>query len=154
MTLIFLTGSTQIIFTHIHVSVKFFKQVKTVHIHVLTVAAFRGMHVSPTKHRYVWLPRKWQAHRQTDRHRDRRQTKWSLCAPMLRRRHKNCVTFKIFKKTNDYWNCRKLTWGIIINIEFIWCLTKPALTVLICSCLISSPLPPIPTPRGSVPVQV
>ena len=70
------------------------------------VAATRGMHVSPAKHSYAWLRRKcdrqtdrqtdWQTDghtdRQTDRRThgqtDRRRTKWSLCAAMLRRRHK------------------------------------------------------------------
>ena len=45
-----------------------------------TVAAFRGMHVSPAKHSYAWLRRK------RDYRTDRR-TKWSLCTAMLRRRH-------------------------------------------------------------------
>ena len=59
------------------------------------VTAFRGMHVSPAKHSYAWLPRKRdygtdaRTHRQTDGRIDRRRTKWSLCAAMLRRRHKN-----------------------------------------------------------------
>ena len=55
------------------------------------VATFRGMHVSPAKHCYAWLPRKCdnQTDRHTDRQTDRRRTKWSLCAAMLRRRHKN-----------------------------------------------------------------
>ena len=59
------------------------------------VAAYRGMHVSPAKHSYVWLPRKRDyrtdrhTHGQTDGQTDRRRTKWSLCAAMLRRRHKN-----------------------------------------------------------------
>ena len=43
---------------------------------------FRGMHVFPAKHSYVWLPRK------CDFRTDRRRTKWSLCAAMLRSRHK------------------------------------------------------------------
>ena len=30
------------------------------------VAAFRGMHVSPAKHSYTWLPRKWLLDRQTE----------------------------------------------------------------------------------------
>ena len=47
------------------------------------VAAFRGMHVSPAKHSYAWLPRK--CYYRTDR----RRTKWSLCAAMLHRRHNN-----------------------------------------------------------------
>ena len=55
------------------------------------VAAFWGMHVSPAKHSYAWLPRKCdyrtdrQTDRQTERRTDRRQTKWFLCAAMLRR---------------------------------------------------------------------
>ena len=55
------------------------------------------MHVSPVKHGYAWLPRncdyRTDTHshtdRQTDGQTDRRQTKWSLCAVMLRRRHNN-----------------------------------------------------------------
>ena len=49
------------------------------------VAAFRGMHVSPAKHSYTWLPRKCDY--RTDTQTDRRRTKWSLCAVMLRRQH-------------------------------------------------------------------
>ena len=48
------------------------------------VAAFRGMHVSPVKHSYAWLPRKCDY--RTDTQTDRRWTKWSLCATMLCRR--------------------------------------------------------------------
>ena len=47
------------------------------------VAAVQGMHVSPAKHSYAWLPIKcdyW-----TDRLTDRRRTKWSPCAAMLRK---------------------------------------------------------------------
>ena len=83
------------------------------------MGAFWGMHVSPAKHSYAWLPRKCDYQtdrhthrqtpdkvipmcryasqatqsvttRQTDTRTDRRRTKWSLCAAMLRRRHKNC----------------------------------------------------------------
>ena len=41
------------------------------------------------KHSYAWLPRKcdYPTDRHTDRQTDRHQTKWSLCAAMLRRRH-------------------------------------------------------------------
>ena len=68
------------------------------------VAAFRGMHVLPAKHSYAWLPRKcdYLTDRRTDRKTeagqsdpyvplcyagdpDRRRTKWSLCAAILRR---------------------------------------------------------------------
>ena len=58
---------------------------------VKIVAAFQGMHVSPAKHSYVWLPRKcdYRTDRQTDGQTDRHRTKWSLCAAMLRRWHKN-----------------------------------------------------------------
>ena len=41
------------------------------------------MNVSPAKHSYAPLPRK------CDYRTDRRRTKWSLCAAMLHRRHKN-----------------------------------------------------------------
>ena len=53
-------------------------------------AAFRGMHVSPAKHSYAWLPKKcdYRTDRQMDGQTDRRWTKWSLCAVMLRKRHK------------------------------------------------------------------
>ena len=49
------------------------------------------MHMSPAKHSYAWLPRKYdyRTDRHTDGRTDRRRTKWSLCAAMLRRRHKN-----------------------------------------------------------------
>ena len=46
------------------------------------------------KNSYSWLPRKCDY--RTDGRTDRRRTKWSLCAAMLCRRHKNCVA--IFKK--------------------------------------------------------
>ena len=48
------------------------------------------MHVSPEKHSYVWLPRKCDYRR--DGRTDRRRTKWSLCATLLHRRHKNNVS--------------------------------------------------------------
>ena len=53
------------------------------------VAAFRGMHVSPAKHSYAWLWRKcdYRTDKHTHAHTDRRRTKWSLCAAMLRRQH-------------------------------------------------------------------
>ena len=61
------------------------------------VAAFRGMHVSPAKHSYAWLPRKCDYRdRRSDRRTDRRRTKWSLCAAMLCMRHKN--------ETNSYFS--------------------------------------------------
>ena len=52
------------------------------------VAAFRGMHVSPAKNSF----RKCDV---TDGQTDGRQTKWSLCVPMLCRRHKKsqCTNF-------------------------------------------------------------
>ena len=64
------------------------------------VAAFRGMHVSPAKHNYAWLPRKCDYRTDTRTHiwTDRRRTKWSLCATMLRRRHNKTLT----GKTQDY----------------------------------------------------
>ena len=62
------------------------------------MAAFRGMHVSPAKHSYAWLPRKcdYRTDRQTDGRTDRRRTKWSLCAAMLRRRRNKLVTEFIY----------------------------------------------------------
>ena len=53
------------------------------------VAAFRWMHVSPTKHSYAWPPRKCdykdrQTDRQTHWQTGRRRTKWSIYAVMLR----------------------------------------------------------------------
>ena len=62
------------------------------------------MHVSPAKHSYmyVWLPRK------CDYPTDRRQTKWSLCATMLCRRHKNFKEsawskFPVIGKLSYFW---------------------------------------------------
>ena len=55
------------------------------------VAALRGMHVSPAKHSST-KNQDYQESvttRQTDRRTDRRWTKWSLCAAILRRWHKN-----------------------------------------------------------------
>ena len=49
---------------------------------VIHVATFQGMHVSPAKHSFAWL------HRKCDYQTDRRRTKLSLCAAMLRRRYK------------------------------------------------------------------
>ena len=55
------------------------------------VAAFSpGMHVSPAKLSYAWLPRKCDY--QTDRHTDGQRTKWSLYAAMLRSRHNKWTT--------------------------------------------------------------
>ena len=42
----------------------------------------------------------WLADRQTHAHKDRRRTKWSLCAAMLRRRHNNAWNGKIFAGDN------------------------------------------------------
>ena len=44
------------------------------------VAAFRGMHVSPAKHSYAWLPRKcdYRTDRQTDRQTDGRTDRQTL----------------------------------------------------------------------------
>ena len=59
------------------------------------VAAFQGMHVSPMKHSYAWLQIMcdYRSDRQRDTHThthtDRCSTKWSLCATILRRWHKN-----------------------------------------------------------------
>ena len=83
------------------------------------VAAFRGMHVSPVKHSYLWLPKKCD-HRtdtQTDEWTDRRRTKWSLCAAMLRRRHKNWVnnTGYLFL---DFLNIKVLN-------SWLWCSSSP-----------------------------
>ena len=38
----------------------------TMFVYSNIVAAFRGMHVSPVKHSYAWLPRKYQTDGQTD----------------------------------------------------------------------------------------
>ena len=65
------------------------------------VAAFRGMHVSPAKHSYAWLPRKcdYRTDTRTERQKDRRQRKWSLCAAMLCRRQKKWhVQYRIQKE--------------------------------------------------------
>ena len=76
------------------------------------VAAFQGMHVSPAKHSYAWLPRKCdyrtdsRTDRQTDGQTDRGWTKWSLCAAMLRRRHKNpAIVFR--SRQNPLWHQRR-----------------------------------------------
>ena len=58
------------------------------------VATFRGMHVSPAKQQCVTTVSSVTT-RQTRLQTDRRRTKWSLCAAMLRRRHKT-----IFKEPN------------------------------------------------------
>ena len=51
------------------------------------VAAFPGMHVSPAKHSYAWLPRKCDY--RTDRQTDTRQSDPYTSAAMLRMRHNN-----------------------------------------------------------------
>ena len=61
------------------------------------VAAFRGMHVSPAKDSYAWLPLESVTTGQTHRRTDRRLTKWPLCAAMLRRRHNNISYSKSLK---------------------------------------------------------
>ena len=55
---------------------------------VTKAAAFLGMHVSPAKQLCVTTKKVWLSERRTDGETDRRRTKWSLCAAMLRRRHK------------------------------------------------------------------
>ena len=78
-------------------------------ININIVVAFPGMHVSPAKHSYAWLPRMCdyrtdrQTYIQTDRHTDRRRTKWSLCAAMLRNRH---------NKVKPHWDLH--------HILFLW----------------------------------
>ena len=54
---------------------------------VNTVVAFRGMHVSPAKHSYAWLPIKcdYRTDTQTD---TQTPDKLSLCSTMLRMRHR------------------------------------------------------------------
>ena len=54
------------------------------------VTAFRGMHVSPAKHSFAWLPRK------CDGRTDRRWTKFFLCAAMLCRQQnkKGSITIR------------------------------------------------------------
>ena len=67
------------------------------------VAAYQGMHVSPAKHSYSWLPRKcdYWTDRQTHRQTDIRQTKWFLCATMLPKRHKNWTWWTNFTNTPE-----------------------------------------------------
>ena len=77
----------------------------------------RNAWLSPWKHknvwpRKVWLPRKcdyW-----TDRQADRRRTKWSLCAAILHRRHKNWCFGNRYKTPRiraSYLNCKiKMPW--------------------------------------------
>ena len=55
--------------------------------------------MSPAKHSYAWLPRK------CDYRTDRRRTKWSLSAAMLRRRH-NKNRIRIF---HTWQKCTKLS---------------------------------------------
>ena len=74
------------------------------------MAAFRGMHVSPAKHSFAWLPRK--CGYRTDGRTDR-QTKWSLWAAMLRRRHKNDISVEedtcMMYLMNTYFEIREIT---------------------------------------------
>ena len=59
------------------------------------MATFWGMHVSPAKHSYAWLPR--ECYYRTDALTDRCWTKWSLCAAMLRRWHnKSGAKFSLY----------------------------------------------------------
>ena len=62
--------------------------------------------------------------RRTDRQTDRRRTKWSLCAAMLRRRHKNHIKFcwKPISLLSSYKMLRK--WLISKNVE-----SRPLTTV-------------------------
>ena len=48
-------------------------------------------HTTPDKSVIPMWGEVWLSDRQTHAHTDRRRTKWSLCAAMLRRRHKNYV---------------------------------------------------------------
>ena len=52
------------------------------------IVAFQVMHVSPTNYSDGWQPRKCDYRTYTDKRTDRRWTKWSLCAVLLRRRQK------------------------------------------------------------------
>ena len=71
------------------------------------VAAFQGMDMSPAKHSFVWPPRKcdYRTDTQTDGQTDIRRTKWSLCAAMLRRQHKNDTFCDITLFANIYLPC-------------------------------------------------
>ena len=75
------------------------------------VAAFREMHVSPTKHSYAWLPRK------CDYRTDRQRTKWSLCAAMLRRRHKNVLKNIMFNDETSAFACFITLKNFLFNIH-------------------------------------
>ena len=86
------------------------------------VAAFWGMHVSPAKHSYAWLPRKCDyrthTHRQTDGRTDRRWTKWYLCAAMLGRWHK--------KRYGIWLKCLRCMfdmsyWDVKYNVIYVIC---------------------------------
>ena len=78
------------------------------------VAAFRGMHVSPAKHSYAWLPRKidYGTDTLTDGWTDIRRTKWSLCAAMLRRRHQKDTHSLIIYHVSPFmeWNTVESTY--------------------------------------------
>ena len=64
------------------------------------------MHVSPAKHSYAWLPKVTTG--QTDRRTDRRRTKWSLCAAMICRRHKNLARI----------NAKTIFWRFYIMLNY------------------------------------
>ena len=66
------------------------------------------MNVSPAKHSYAWLPHN--THRRTDW----RWTKWSLCAAMLRRRHKNYVIRRPFYcfRGQNMWSAIQRWWNL------------------------------------------
>ena len=73
------------------------------------------MHVSPAKHSYACLPRKY------DYRTDRRLIKWSLCATMLHKWHKNYNNFELsfFNFTFDIdseWRC-----AIGLFLTFVKC---------------------------------
>ena len=65
------------------------KSVKVIRLKI--VAAFWGMHVSPAKHNYAWLPKTCDYRRDRQTHGQTEAGQWYLYAVMLRRRHKNLV---------------------------------------------------------------
>ena len=98
--------------------------------------AFREMHVSPAKHSYAWLTKKvWLPDRHTHTRTDRRRTKWSLCAAMLRRRHKNssiCLHGNGFKEQESQEFFYVIFVQFIVIVEIVIILIK--LYAWICGC--------------------
>ena len=110
----------------------FLSHVKLVNI----VAAFRGMCMCRLRNiamrdytKKVWLP---------DRRTDRCRTKWSLCAAMLRRRHKNIRKIQIYRVflpilLRKRCQCRGVTYDVINKLR---CLSLSKSCPVLCHKLI------------------